>query len=78
MMPSDADEANSQDAVFMAWSKGRGIRIDSIRSAQIPGRGRGIVAQRRIEVFSSPCGEKQAEFGIRRVRRLYMYLLRLC
>ena len=78
MMPSDAHEANAQDDVFMAWSKGRGIRIDGIKSAQIPGRGRGIVAQRRIEVFSSSYGEKRAESGNRRVRRLYMYLLRLC
>lgn len=70
MMPSAAHEGNPQDDVFVTWIKERGIRISGIKSAQIPGRGRGILAQRRIEVLNPSCGGKKAESGNRRMKRL--------
>ena len=76
-MLSATHEGNSRDDAFMTWSKERGIRIDGIKSAQIPGRGRGIVAQRRIEVLNPACGGEKAESGNRLVKRLYKYQLRL-
>ncbi len=35
---------------FTAWAKKQGVKISGVAPFEIPGRGLGIVAQRRIEV----------------------------
>lgn len=82
-MPSNALLANKPASpldAFTTWSRERGVRIDGVTAAESPGRGRGIVAQRRIEVSYRPSALyisrlQHAESGIRPAKRSSMYQL---
>ena len=46
-------EADIKHKKFVRWAEHRGVKINSVQPAAIPGRGLGIIAKRRIEVLSS-------------------------
>ena len=43
--------AGEEHDVFTAWAKERGVKINAVRPAKIPGRGLGIVATCKIKVL---------------------------
>ena len=47
---------------FITWAKNQGVKISGVGPAKIPGRGLGIIAQRRIEV-SGPQAQLHLSLG---------------
>lgn len=64
----------SEHEAFTAWSRERGVTISAVLAARIPGRGLGIVAERRIEVNQPRYALQQAEYETRPARSSSMCL----